>query len=52
MSDETVNQLGIWLSAAEVNEITGRLVELPYKVSAPIIQILGQKMMEAVKNGI
>jgi len=49
MSDENPN--GIWLSAQEVNEITGRLVELPYKVVAPIIQILGQKLLEARKNG-
>ncbi len=50
-SSPNVNQVGIWLSAAEVNEITGRLVKLPYKIVAPIVQILGQKMMEAVKNG-
>lgn len=41
---------GIWLSASEVNFITQLLVELPFKTAAPIIQILGAKMME-VRNG-
>jgi hypothetical protein len=41
---------GIWLTEAEVNFITGLLVELPFKVAAPIVHLLATKLMEA-RNG-
>ena len=50
VGDTAPQTQGIWLSVEEANFITGILVELPFKVSAPIIQILGAKLMEA-KNG-
>lgn len=41
---------GIWLTAKEVNFITAILVEMPFKTAAPIIHLLGSKLMEA-RNG-
>ena len=41
---------GIWLTEAEVDFITKLLVEMPFKVAAPIIHLLGAKLMEA-RNG-
>ena len=39
----------VWLrlSEAEANYMTSLLVKFPYEVAAPIIQILGHRLMEA-----
>lgn len=44
-TDETLQTPHIALSREEVDWITGKLVKLPYENVAPVIQLLGQKLL-------